>query len=79
MFQFIESEVLLLNRQFVSSSNIHSIGYEDGTLEIEFNSGGIYQYHNVPESLYNNLMAASSHGKYFASFIKNSFPFTKIA
>ena len=60
-------------RRYVSSSNINSIGYANGTLEIEFNNGSIYQYNNVPETLYNGLMSASSHGKYFASHIKNSF------
>lgn len=60
-------------RKFVSSSNIRSIGYDNGTLEVEFNSGGIYQYKNVPQNLYTGLMTASSHGSYFAQNIKNSF------
>ena len=35
-------------RQPVSSSNIRSIGYDSmsSTLEIEFHSGGVYQYFN---------------------------------
>jgi len=35
-----------MNRQTVSSSNIHSIGYDVKfqILEIEFQDGGIYQY-----------------------------------
>jgi hypothetical protein len=65
-------------RQPVNSSNIRSIGYENGTLEVEFNTGSIYQYTNVPPSLYSGLMSASSHGKYFASYIKNSFTPRKI-
>lgn len=65
-------------RQFVSSSNIRSIGYENGTLEIEFNRGGIYQYLNVPESTYHSLMYASSHGSYFENYIKHSYPTIKI-
>lgn len=66
-------------RQYVSSSNIRSIGYENGTLEVEFNRGGIYQYHGVPENLYRNLMNASSHGSYFENYIKHSFTPIKIA
>lgn len=67
-------------RQSVSSSNIRSIGYDSKfqTLEIEFHSGGIYQYFNVPESIYNALMAASSHGSYFHRHIKNRYRCTKI-
>lgn len=65
-------------RNFVSSSDINSVGYDRGTLEVEFHSGGIYQYHNVPESVYHSLMSASSHGEYFARNIKNDYPYTKI-
>ena len=67
-----------MQRQVVSSSNIHSIGYENGTLEIEFNTGNIYQYKGVPRNLYTGLMTADSHGKYFAQYIKNSFTPIKI-
>ena len=68
-----------MNRQYVNSSNIRSIGYCNGTLEIEFNSNSIYQFPNVPEHLYSGLMNASSHGKYFATYIKNSFTPIKIS
>lgn len=61
----------------VSSSNLSAIGYEDGTLYIRFNSGAKYWYRNVPESVYINLMNASSKGKYFDSHIKNVYPFEK--
>jgi len=59
-------------RQNVSSSNLASVGYDlnSNTLEVEFNHGGIYQYSNVPESIYSGLMNASSHGQYFDAKIK---------
>lgn len=61
-----------MNRVSVSSSNIASIGYDASrrVLEIEFLNGSVYQYSSVPESLYNGLMNASSHGSYFDSHIK---------
>ena len=67
-------------RQPVSSSNICSIGYDakSQTLEMEFHSGGIYQYFNVPESIYNALMSASSHGSYFHRHIEDRYRWTKI-
>ena len=67
-------------RQTVSSSNIRSIGYvsKSQTLEIEFHSGGIYQYFNVPESIYNALMSASSHGSYFHHNIRDRYRYEKI-
>ncbi len=61
-----------MQRTKVSSSNLHSIGYDNmtNTLEIEFLHGGIYQYSNVPEHIYTGLVSASSHGSYFHNNIK---------
>lgn len=63
-----------MKRQSVDSSNLASVGYDvnSNTLEIEFNSGGVYQYLNVPESVYRGLMNASSHGQYFDVYIKKA-------
>ena len=57
-----------------------SIGYDVNTttLEIEFDSGGVYQYYGVPVFLYNSLMSAPSKGTYFASFIKPNYRCIKI-
>ena len=54
-----------MQRQAVTSSDIRAIGYDEQslTLEIEFKSGGLYEYANVPEAVYRSLMSASSHGK----------------
>lgn len=64
----------------VSSSDLRSVGYDSSSkiLEIEFLSGGIYQYKNVPNSVYDGLMKEFSHGKYYHAFIKNAFPCKKI-
>jgi len=63
----------------VSSSNLSSVGYENGTLYIAFNSGGVYAYFDVPPSVYQGLMAASSHGSYHAKYIKNVYPYQRIS
>ena len=67
-------------RKVVVSSNIHSVGYEDETktLEIEFHSGRVYQYYSVPRVIYEALMNASSHGKYFHAFIRDVFSYQRI-
>ncbi len=69
-----------MDRQYVDSSNIESIGYESSTqtLEIAFLSGGIYQYHGVPEYVYEELMSADSHGGYLASSIKGTYSYSKV-
>lgn len=69
-----------MNRQSVTSSNIASIGYEPDseTLEIEFLNGGVYQYFDVPQHVYDELMNASSHGQYLAQNIKGAFRYSKV-
>ncbi len=70
-----------MNRTPVSSSNLHSVGYDPSTrtLEIEFHNGGIYQYSNVSSHIHNELMSASSLGEYFAANIKNNYQWQKIS
>lgn len=48
----------------VNSSNVARIGYEDCTLTVWFHSGGMYEYYNVPEFVFHNLLTASSVGSY---------------
>lgn len=62
----------------VSSSNLNAVAYENGILYIQFKSGSIYSYDNVPQSVYQELMSASSHGKYFSAYIRNSYPYRRI-
>ncbi len=59
-------------RMPVQSSNLSSVGYDPDTqiLEIEFNSGSIYQYNRVPEYVYQGLLSAPSKGQYFDQYIK---------
>jgi len=63
-----------MKRQQVESSNLASIGYdaENEILEVQFNHGGVYQYFDVPENVYEELMNASSHGQYFDRNIKKA-------
>lgn len=62
----------------VNSSNISSVGYENGTLYIAFHSGGLYAYSNVPEIVFNELLNAPSKGEYFHAYIKKHYAYTKI-
>lgn len=63
-----------MKRQQVASSNLASIGYDAANeiLEIAFNHGGVYQYFDVPENVYDELMNADSHGQYFDRNIKKA-------
>ncbi|MBS3788893.1 KTSC domain-containing protein [Candidatus Bipolaricaulota bacterium] len=70
-----------MKRKSVQSSNLASIGYDSETLllEIEFNDGSVYQYSGVSEKTYQDLMGASSHGKFFHKHIKENYPTDKIS
>lgn len=69
-----------MNRTPVNSSDAASVGYESSTmtLEIEFNSGSIYQYFDVPETIYQDLMRASSVGRFIHTNIKNKYRYIKL-
>ncbi len=68
-----------MERTPVTSSNISSIGYDADSqvLEIEFNSGAVYEYSGVPAGEHAGLMNADSKGTYFNANIKNRYPFSK--
>ena len=55
----------------VDSSMIEAVGYdaETQTLEVLFNSGKRYAYHDVPQDVYDGLMAADSKGQYMRGYI----------
>lgn len=61
-----------MKRTQVASTHLASVGYDPAkhTLEIEFQNGRVYQYFNIPEEVYQALMAAESHGSYFNSYIR---------
>jgi hypothetical protein len=64
-----------VNRMPVDSSVLVSVGYDsDGlVLEMEIVGGAVYQYFDVPEPVFLELMSATSHGKYYNQNIRNSY------
>ncbi|HHK0147151.1 TPA: KTSC domain-containing protein [Streptococcus pyogenes] len=48
-----------MQRQYVSSSNVRSVGWENNILEVEFNNGSIYHYHNVSQTEYRSVLVGS--------------------
>lgn len=61
-----------MDREQVKSSNIKSVGYdpEQTLLEVEFKNGAVYQYEDVPEDIYQDMLVAESVGKYFNTQVK---------
>ncbi|MFZ3377381.1 MAG: KTSC domain-containing protein [Chthoniobacterales bacterium] len=60
---------------------IRSVGFDQARsiLEIEFQSGNVYQYRGVSPDVYDELLSAASKGSYFEAHIKNAgFAFQRV-
>jgi hypothetical protein len=64
-----------MEREPVRSTAIRSIGFDlqSRTLEVEFTSGKVYRYFDVPEFLYRGFLVAKSKGAYFNTRINARF------
>ena len=69
-----------MKRHPVTSSAIVSIGYEGAThtLEVEFSSGTIYQYHDVDAKTYRQFMQAPSKGQFLDVHVRDEYPFSRV-
>lgn len=69
-----------MERESVESTSLRSVGYEarTQTLEVEFNSGGIYRYLAVPPEMYRTLRESDSLGRVFARQIRNAYECWKL-
>lgn len=62
-------------RTRITSSAIASVGYEpkDRLLEVEFSSGKVYRYFDVPPDAFSKLLTAPSKGAWFNQQIRDRF------
>lgn len=69
-----------MERISVSSSNVASVGHDELSqiLEVEFLSGAIYEYYDVPVYVYQELVTASSVGSYLAQRVKGVYSFSRV-
>ena len=69
-----------MNRDVVASSRVTAIGYDPPTqtLEVEFLKGSVYQYYGVPEHMYKNIMQAPSKGGFLNTYIRDSYPYSRV-
>ena len=64
----------------VDSSAIEAIAYipTDSTLKVRFNTGEVYQYHQVSQSVFNDFLDAPSHGTFLNQHIKNCYLYSRV-
>lgn len=68
-----------MRRKLVESSAISSVGYDPRheTLEVEFRSGTIYRFFDVPSEIYDAFVRSSSKGRFFGQKIRGQFESTR--
>ncbi len=64
----------------LSSSNLSAASYEPDrlVLTVEFHRGRAYEYAGVPQGVYEGLLRAASHGRYFNEWIRDRYPMTRL-
>jgi len=69
-----------MERVPLESTAVRSAGYDaaSSTLELEFNSGRIYQFENVPISVYQWLLRTPNKGSYVARMINPRYAYRDI-
>jgi hypothetical protein len=68
-----------MQRERVSSSAISSVGYDPQSLvlEVEFQSGVVYDYYGVPPRVFHQLMKAPSKGSFVSRRIRDRYEFER--
>jgi hypothetical protein len=63
-------------RQPVHSHALAAIGYSKRlhALEVEFVSGAVYRYSNVPPQIYRDLLSAASKAHFYDTNVRGHFP-----
>ena len=61
------------------SSNIARFGYDEESqvLKVEFKYGGVYDYFDVPDQVFNGMKSASSVGQYLAQTVKGTYRYAR--
>ncbi|MEK7992724.1 MAG: KTSC domain-containing protein [Planctomycetota bacterium] len=62
------------------SSNIVRFGYEAANQElfVEFKRGGVYQYFDVPQTIFDQMKAAPSKGSFLAQMVKGRYRYARM-
>jgi predicted aconitase len=65
-----------ISRQIVHSRALAAVGYSKRlhALEVEFVSGAVYRYSNVPPQIYRDLLSAASKAQFYDTNVRGHFP-----
>lgn len=70
-----------MDRVALHSTLLASAGHDSRRrlLDVEFRTGELYRFFNVPSACYRELLGADSKGRYFNSSIRNRFPYQHLS
>jgi KTSC domain len=70
-----------VERQVVDSDNLAALGYDEinGTLEVEFRTGRVYEYYRVPRTVFDELIGSPSKGAYFARNVRDVYRYARVS
>lgn len=69
-----------MERVAVRSSNVAEVGYDSATmtLEVMFVDGDVYQYFDVPEAIFAQLIQSDSIGRFLNANVKGSYRYSRL-
>jgi lysyl-tRNA synthetase class 2 len=64
----------------VDSESLRAAGYDRArsVLRLRFRTGALYEYGDVPERVWQDLLGAESKGRYFMAHIRGRFPYHRV-
>lgn len=64
----------------VRSSNIRAIGYDEetATLVVQFLDGSVYNYYEVDEEVYHQMLIAPSKGKFLWREVRDVYEYERV-
>lgn len=78
--QGVLPKTVQMERKPVESSLFNAVGYNplEKILELDFKSGEVYHYYDVPPEVYQSLLKAESLGQFFHSDIDGVYTYRKV-
>lgn len=69
-----------MRRDPITTGNIDCFGYNEPsqTLEVEFKTGGVYQYYKVTYTLFRQFMDSANKGDFLYYHIRNVLPYSRV-
>ena len=76
----LKAERTAMRRERIDSSMMRAVGYGAWchVLEVEFRTGAVYRYFDIPETEFVGLLAAPSKGRYFHDRIAAVYPHRRV-